>query len=210
MLVIEIFKRLDYKGNTYLVSNLGRVFLNGVELNVRENADGYLVVSTKDYNRQWRSTGVHRLVGLAFIYNDDPKNKVEINHKDFNRKNNDSDNLEWITHAENVRYSVCNKPELYGSNNPNYGNNKLSIFYSKNPDIALEKQSRPNLQNGRCRKIDVYKDGELIKSFDYILDCCIYIQEHFSNSSKLYSIRSQIDKSVRYNKSYKGLSFIKK
>lgn len=200
---------MDYKGNTYKVSNKGKIFIDGKELRIRENADGYLVVSTKDYGMYSRSVAVHRLVGLAFIPNDDTTNKTEINHKDYNRKNNCVENLEWISHADNVRYSICNKPNINGCNNPNYGNNKLSRFYSQNPEIALKNQSRPGLQNGRCRKINMYKDGVLIKSFDYIVDCCKYIKENFSPNASLDGIRGQIDKSIRYNKLYKGFNFIK-
>lgn len=205
----EIFKSLNYKGNTYQVSNNGRVFINDKELHSRANADGYLVVSTIDYGRCYRSTGVHRLVGLTFIENDDPIHKTEINHKDFNRKNNCVENLEWVPHADNVRYSVCNKPDLTGANNPNYGNKKLSIFYAEHPEIALEKQGRPGMQNGRCRKISMYKDGVLIKSFDYIVVCCEYIKENFCPDTSLDSIRSQIDKSIRENKLYRGYKFMK-
>jgi hypothetical protein len=31
---------------------------------------------------------------------------AEVNHKDFNRKNFKSDNLEWTTHKENIEYSL--------------------------------------------------------------------------------------------------------
>lgn len=48
---------------------------------------------------------IHRLVGMAFlgVPNDD---SLVINHKDFNRNNPHVSNLEWITQAENIRYSV--------------------------------------------------------------------------------------------------------
>jgi len=37
---------------------------------------------------------------------------AEVNHKDFNRMNYDADNLEWITHAENIQYTVDNNYEV--------------------------------------------------------------------------------------------------
>ena len=45
---------------------------------------------------------VHRLVGITFIPN--PDNKPEINHKDFNKENNSVENLEWVTHRENMQH----------------------------------------------------------------------------------------------------------
>ena len=46
---------------------------------------------------------VHRLVAQTFIPN--PDRKPCVNHKDGNRKNNATRNLEWVTYAENERYS---------------------------------------------------------------------------------------------------------
>ena len=39
-------------------------------------------------------------------YND---SKYVINHKDENKKNNNINNLEWITHIENTNYSCAKK-----------------------------------------------------------------------------------------------------
>jgi len=43
---------------------------------------------------------IHRLVGKAFIPN--PENKCCINHIDNNGENNNVNNLEWVTHSENM------------------------------------------------------------------------------------------------------------
>lgn len=150
---------------------------------------------------------IARLVALAYIPN--PDNLPEVNHKDYNRKNANVHNLEWISHADNVRYSVCNKPDVSGKNNPNYNNTKLSQKYSTDKQLALEKQSRPGLKNGRCRKIKMYYNGNFVKEFDYIGLCCRYIQEHYSPNCTLESIRGQINVSCRTNKPYKNLTFVK-
>lgn len=205
---MERFKDIELYGRTLKVSNYGRIFENGIEKNYHYDFDGYKRISMNN-----RCPRVHRLVAMAFVYNDDPKRKVEVNHKDFDRTNANADNLEWVTHKENVRYStVHNRYKLkdkHGENNSNYGNTKLSKFYKENPDIALEKQSRKGIKNGRCVKISLYEDGRFIKYFNYIELCISYLIEVKGINAKRDSVRSQINKSVRKNKPYKGFTFIK-
>lgn len=200
------FKEIDYLGEKISVNRKGEVIWQNKIRNPYLNKDGYLVCSIKIPNIGWRSVRVHRLVALAFIPN--PNNLPEVNHKDYNRQNPNVDNLEWITRKDNVVYSKCNMPDYKGRKNPNYDNHILAEIY-KDKKLAKEKQSRAGLQNGRCRKIRLYLHEQFINEFDYIVDCCKYIQKHFSPNSKLESIRCQIDKSIRDNKSYKGMYFVK-
>lgn len=139
----------------------------------RYNKDGYPVVSIKGYDKNgktiYRSIAIHRLVAIGFIPN--PYNKPEVNHKDFNRANPCADNLEWVTHSENIQYSKnANRyPNLSGENNPNFGNNILHIKYSKNKELAKEKQSRPRGKNGRAKKCRLI--STLFYSLPLTFDC---------------------------------------
>lgn len=204
---MDEYKEIDYFGTPVKVSRDGKVIWNGELRNTRYNKDGYSICSIKVPNKGWLSVRIARLVALAYIPN--PDNLPEVNHKDYDRSNSNVDNLEWISRIDNVRYSKCNMPDYHGSNNPNYGNRKLHEIYSNNKEYAKEKQGRKGLRNGRCRKIKMFLDGEFIKEFDYIVKCCEYIQKHYAQNCSLEGIRSQIDKSIRNNKTYKGLSFEK-
>ena len=153
-------KEVEYFNEKITVSDSGEIIWNGQKRIPYLNRDGYPVVSIKT-EKGWRSISVARLVALAFIEN--PNNYEEVNHKDYNRENYNINNLEWVTHADNVRYSVKNKQDMHGQNNPNYGNHKLSDFYKANPDIAKIKQGRPGKKNGR------YIDGSyMVKSVSTI------------------------------------------
>jgi hypothetical protein len=203
----EVVRTLKVNNVELLISNLGKVYKDGKELRQNENFDGYLVV----YVGNNRSIGVHRLVAMAFIHNDEPETKNEVNHIDFNRKNNAFLNLEWMSHSDNVKYSWKHgryTPRI-GEDNPNFGNRKLSKFYSENPHIALEKQSRKGAQNGKSKSIELYKDGEFVEKFDYIGECCKYLYENYGFSSDAEVVRSGIRRSMKNNRPYKGFTFKK-
>lgn len=206
----EIFKDIEYKGLKINVSNYGKIIWNG---NIRKpyyNKDGYLVCSLKIPHKGWRSVGVHILVAIAFIPN--PQNLPEVNHKDYNRANPRFDNLEWITRKDNIRYSICNRKDYNGLNNPNYGNRTLSKKYKKDKKLAKEKQGRPGIKNGRCIPIDLYYDNKFVKHFDYITLCCEYlINNNISDSKNINTVKGQIYKSIKNNNLFKNhYSFIKK
>lgn len=62
---------------------------------------GYLIANIHDGNKT-RLFQMHRLIAKEFIPN--PYNYKEVNHKDFNPKNNSTDNLEWVSHKQNVQH----------------------------------------------------------------------------------------------------------
>lgn len=191
------------------MSDTGEIFKNGHKLNQIINQDGYKHVIVKDQFGAYTTLRVGRAVAMAFIENDDPKIKTEVNHKDYNRANDCVWNLEWMSHADNVRYSTPNRKDISGDKNPNYGNRKLSKRYEEHPEDALKYQSRKGLQNGRARGIKAILNGEVVGEFEYIVMCCNYLNSFFGTSRDASSLRSQIDKSVRTGKQYKGFTFEK-
>lgn len=102
--MVEEWKSYEYRGIDYMVSNLGVIIgPRGWPLKQRINKDGYAEVTLGCTERRNASVRVHRVVAELFVPN--PENKPEVNHIDYNRANNASCNLEWVTHQENVRHS---------------------------------------------------------------------------------------------------------
>lgn len=204
------FRKIEFQGIILEVNSEGIIKKDNKILKQRLNHDGYPEVwlSTKKHKRG-TTARVHRLVALAFIPN--PDNKPEVNHKDYNRANPNLNNLEWVTHHENILYSKCNMPDYHGENNPNYGNHKLSKRYADDKKLSIEKQGRPGLQNGRCQKIKLFYDGLLIKEFNYIKECIIYMIDNYNElvnfkdkgNAGINTIRGRINDSIRKNIPYK-------
>lgn len=71
-----------------------------------------------------RMCKVHQLVAAAFLP-PRPTPKHEINHKNGMKRDNQADNLEWVTHAENAkhRFDVLGHRGAHGES---HGNAKLT------------------------------------------------------------------------------------
>lgn len=67
---------------------------------------GYSRVRMWDYvggKKVCKTLRVHRMVAKAFIPNDDPENKTEIDHINHDRSDNRVENLRWVSRLENMR-----------------------------------------------------------------------------------------------------------
>ena len=96
-------KSIECRGAVYSVCPDGTIYgPTGKPLKHRSNDDGYAIVTMgKKGHRCTRF--VHKLVALLFVPN--PHGYEEVDHLDGNRMNPSSDNLEWVTHEENIRRS---------------------------------------------------------------------------------------------------------
>lgn len=106
---IEIWKPVVGHEGVYSVSNRGRVrrdaaarkAVPGRILDGFPNEDGYIRVTLSGPRR---TVAVHILVAHAFI---GPRpDGHEVNHKNGQKTHNAADNLEYVTHLENIRHAV--------------------------------------------------------------------------------------------------------
>ena len=121
----EIWKDIPNYEGLYQASNLGNIrslknrWGNRIEprlVKQQKTKKGYKRVRLSKKNKS-KTFMVHRIIYITFIK--DIENGLEINHKDFNRENNKINNLEMITHTNNVRYSKA-KPIIQLSLNNEY------------------------------------------------------------------------------------------
>jgi hypothetical protein len=109
----EIWKDVVGYEGLYKVSSFGSIcslvrsnqypngtILKGILLNI-----GYLMVNLYK-NKSVKCHHVHRLVALSYIPN--PDDKKQVNHIDGNPLNNNIENLEWVSHRENMRHWMKN------------------------------------------------------------------------------------------------------
>jgi hypothetical protein len=100
----------------YLVSNTGEIknkktgrLMMGSKQNGYRFVNMFIDKSTPKINRL-----IHRMVAQTFL--DNPENKPVVNHKDTNILNNHVNNLEWVTHKENMNTTETIKNLKKGKN----------------------------------------------------------------------------------------------
>ena len=125
----EIFVKIKgYEG--YEVSNTGKIksLKTNRLLTPQKNNCGYLYILLTDSNKKVKINLIHRLVFDSFIGITDG---LEINHLDEDKENNRLDNLELITHEDNLKKYRENHPFFI-----NYMSQKSSL---KRQEKKIEK-----------------------------------------------------------------------
>lgn len=203
----------DYRG-LYQVSNYGNVrSLNyrgqlGVIHNLspgRKNS-GYLYVHLVK-NKQTKNHHVHRLVAHMFIENDDPINKVEVNHiNEFEKDNNCVENLEWATSKYNQNYGTKTKRQAEkmkgrkrseeskikqseatkGKQKSEEHRNKLAEHLAEESKKQRIKVIGINEKNNKVIILNYIRQGKLIGIDDSSIIKCCKGKQHTAGGYKWY------------------------
>lgn len=106
----EQWKSIKGYGDKYMISNYGKVININTNhiLKARPNKTGYLRVPVS-FNGIHKDLFVHKLVAIAFLINDNPVEKTQVNHIDCNKQNNHVENLEWCTPSYNTKHAFINR-----------------------------------------------------------------------------------------------------
>lgn len=112
----EQFKRIKGFSHYRIYSN-GRIYSEFINRYISPTEDSchYLQNTLVNDKGERKTIKTHRLVAMAFLPN--PNNLPDVNHKDFNRHNNNVKNLEWCTEKYNAQYTalhnIDNNKALY-------------------------------------------------------------------------------------------------
>ena len=112
----EKWKKLQFderisEDEDFLISNYGRVINNSKEkeeIRKKTFINGYETISlTQRVNRKSTSRYVHKLVAQHFLEKDSENQKYVL-HLDYDKKNNEIDNLKWATKKEKEAHQFKN------------------------------------------------------------------------------------------------------
>lgn len=102
----EIWKPVRGYEQRYEVSTKGRIrsLTTGKYMKGDPTKDGYIRIQLWN-GKTYKSRMAHRMVAEAFIPLPDDINEYEVDHKDDNVTNNTVENLQWLTHKDNLEKS---------------------------------------------------------------------------------------------------------
>ncbi len=116
---LNSFNILDFKVipgyDNYMISNKGDIYSKILKRLCCVNIipSGYHKIKLKSNNNIYKDIYIHILVAITYL-NYIPSIGYVINHKDGNKGNNDVNNLEIVTHKENMIHSVkINDKSIY-------------------------------------------------------------------------------------------------
>jgi hypothetical protein len=149
----ESWKEVVSGNGTYYISDLGRLLTTNhygsgkmAIMKPALDGNGYFrtAIVKKDRPKKSSTIKVHRLVAEAFVPN--PTNLPEVNHKDGVKVNNVAENLEWVTHRQNIQHSFANKLQTnIGSKNPISKLTEKDVAEIRRVPLPLTTQKRIDL-----------------------------------------------------------------
>ena len=116
MMDYELNSKCKELPNDYWITEDGHYFrvkyIGDGKIEIREkkptiNNAGYLQVSSPFKPNS--AINVHTLVAMSFLNKPRGRGKKEVNHKDMDKTNNTVENLEWVTHKQNMAHYKENR-----------------------------------------------------------------------------------------------------
>ena len=150
---MKIWKDIDGYFGRYKVSNYGEIINAKTQNKLKYEIDkGYYRIQLFD-GKKYTHHLVHRLVAKAFIQNSE--NLKCINHKDENKLNNCTENLEWCDHKYNANYGTRN--------------NRISTSRSGIKVTPFSSEARINISKAHQKQIRQFStDGEFLRNYSSI------------------------------------------
>lgn len=140
----EEWKNIPGYSDRYFASNMGRLlttrYKGGYIVSVIKpalDANGYLRTVLDG-----KTIKVHRVVATAWV---DGDTSLTVNHKNGIKTDNRSNNLEWVTHSDNINHAISNGL-LKHNRGSSVGGSKLK------DDAVLEIYSYKNDRRGMSRQ----------------------------------------------------------
>ncbi len=152
----------DFEGR-YEISNTGLVRNAKTSIMRKTSLDkhGYERITLRNAKQEICNKTIHRLVASAFTEN--TFNKVQVNHIDGNRLNNNACNLEWCTPEENLQHAIDNN--LFRTNlgkkvgSTSKYHNVFRTKNNKNNDYFMARV-KSNGKNIKTKCFNIAKYGE--------------------------------------------------
>ena len=172
----------DYEINDEYPHNIRRKGARkNVELSVKKK--GYLQV-----NLNRKPFAHHRIVALQFIRNDDPVNKVEVDHINFDRADNHISNLRWVSSQQNqqhrgsygsLKFDYFNDIDKDRIEITEYGKRELKNYYyvPKNDEFYWK------IDTGEFKRLNVYHQANkpILRIYDKNNERCVLLINKFKH-----------------------------
>lgn len=109
---INEIKGYEKVSDIYYVTTCGRIYSTYLKgfMTLEQKVNGYLGVALKQ-RKSYKKCLVHRIVASAFIENSE--NLLTVNHKNLNKTNNYVQNLEWLSHKDNIDHFFASTENKY-------------------------------------------------------------------------------------------------
>lgn len=153
----------------YIIYDDGQIYSEnkGDFLKLCEDSKGYLYIDLRSKNTKYKCPKVHKLVMLSFVGEEPDK---QINHIDGNKKNNNVNNLEYVTNEQNRIHAINHglKNEIaYGIEQYDLNGKKINTFRT-----CQEALNYLNIKNGNSGNIGRAVRGNRKSAYGYIWKNC--------------------------------------